>query len=47
MKTKEDAEENDRAFINEEYGYSKDDVNSYEVGGCLSVYKKKKKNRRK
>ena len=25
---------------NEENGYSKDDVDSYEVGGCLSVYKK-------
>lgn len=38
--TKEQAEENEKDFINEEYGYSKDDVDSYEVGGCLSVYKK-------
>ena len=38
--TKEQAEENDRDFVNEENGYSKDDVDSYEVGGCLSVYKK-------
>lgn len=38
--TKEQAEENDLDFVNEENGYSKDDVDSYEVGGCLSVYKK-------
>lgn len=38
--TKEQAEENEKDFINEEYGYSKDDVDSYEVGNCLSVYKK-------
>ena len=38
--TKEQAEESDRDFVNEENGYSKDDVDSYEVGGCLSVYKK-------
>lgn len=38
--TKEVAEENDRDFVNEENGYSKKDVDSYEVGGCLSVYKK-------
>lgn len=38
--TKEVAEENDRDFVNEENGYSKNDVESYEVGGCLSVYKK-------
>lgn len=38
--TKEKAEENDLDFVNEENGYSKDDVDSYEVGGCLSVYKK-------
>ena len=38
--TKEQAEENDRAFINEEYGYSKNKINSYKVGGCLSAYKK-------
>lgn len=38
--TKEVAEENDRDFVNEENGYSKDDIDSYEVGSCLSVYKK-------
>lgn len=38
--TKEQAEENDLDFVNEENGYSKDDIDSYEVGGCLSVYKK-------
>ena len=38
--TKEQAEENDRDFVNEENGYSKDDVDSYEVGDCLFVYKK-------
>ena len=38
--TKEVAEENYRDFVNEENGYSKKDVDSYEVGGCLSVYKK-------
>lgn len=38
--TREQAEESNRDFANEENGYSKDDVDSYEVGGCLSVYKK-------
>lgn len=38
--TKEVAEENDRDFVNEINGYSKNDIDSYEVGGCLSVYKK-------
>lgn len=38
--TKEVAKENEKDFVNEENGYSKDDVDSYEVGGCLSVYKK-------
>lgn len=38
--TKEIAEKNEKVVVNEEYGYSKDDIDSYEVGGCLSVYKK-------
>ena len=43
--TKEQAEENDRDFVNEENGYSKDDIDSCEVGGCLSVYKKIRRKR--
>lgn len=37
--TKEVGEENEEDFINES-GYSKDEIDSYEIGGCLSVYKK-------